>query len=210
MMKNIFFVSVLFTFLVACGGSESNLDPEMNDLPDVVNEDEVVEEVVNSFIIESKSVGLFTVGEEVPVLPEVLKMRQFLEKDESGEELKHNVIFNQIEDVVELIMHHDVDDVYHEDKNIEEMIVLSDYYETSEGIAIGTTVEHLLDVYTDAQLIYLSKEDRYIIETEKYEDVQFVLNSEDCNKKPKGKLDREVVDFHDFNFGAKIKEIVVF
>ena len=97
----------------------------------------------HSRLIQTMQVGHFRIGETVPEnSPSDLMMRRFLEDDLNyeGQEITHvhNVLFNQIEDVLELIMER-TETAYHEDKLIEEMVVLSDYFKTAEGISIGST-----------------------------------------------------------------------
>lgn len=202
-------------FLVfSCGSPEEEVTEE---LVDEVTEDLVEdepEEVINSIVISSKNVGLFTVGAEVPNLPSELKIRQFVAREESegelGPELTHNVIFNQLEDVLELIMDHQMDDEHHEDKNIQEMLVLSNYYETAKGIGVGSSIEDFQEAYPDAHIWYTYVSDRYILETDEIQDVQFYLDGADCNITPTGETDAEDIDLIDFNVGSKIQKIRVF
>ncbi|MEO9533606.1 MAG: hypothetical protein ABJG68_01300 [Crocinitomicaceae bacterium] len=213
-MKKVIVKCAALLFLVSCGGEVA--EEVTNEVEDVV--DDVVEqieepEVLNSYLLESKNVGIFSIGQEVPNLPDELKMRQFLETEQTeegpGEELTHNVIFNQLEDVVELIMDHQSDEEHHE-KKIEEMWVLSPYYETSEEIGVGSTIEEFQAAYPDAEVWYTYVSDRYVVETPTLVDVQFILNPTDCIKTPSMNTDQNMMKFEHFAEGAKIQKVRVY
>ncbi|MFT4600527.1 MAG: hypothetical protein ACI857_000701 [Arenicella sp.] len=211
MSKSYLLITPLF-FMFSCGSAEEG-DSEVS-AEDVVTEEVIVEEVpevINSFLLETKAAGIFIIGEEVPDLPDGLKMRHFVEAELSeegpGEELTHNVIFNQLEDVVELIMDHQMSEEHHEDKDILEMWVLSNYYETADAISVGSTIEEFEAAYPDAKVWYTYVSDRFILETEALPDVQFLLNAGDYMKTPKGNSDMEMMRLEDFEVGSKIVKI---
>ena len=213
-MKHAQLVLPAFLLLFSCGSASDESAEEYNDL---TNEDiEVIDEpeVINSIVISSKNVGLFSIGSEVPNLPSELKSRQFMETEvsegEEGAELTHNVIFNQLEDVLELIMDHQMDDEHHEDKAIQEMFVMSNYYETAKGISVGSTIGEFQAAYPDASIWYSYISDRFVMETADLVDVQFFLDGADCTITPKGSSDHETIDIIDFNGGAKIQKIRVY
>lgn len=216
-MKAIYITGIPLFLFFSCGSTED--DADSNALSETTTEDSIIvaeeeAEVINSILISSKNVGLFTIGSEVPTLPAELKMRQFVKSEmsegEPGPELTHNVIFNQLEDVLELIMDHQMDDEHHEDKDIQEMMVLSNYYETSKGIGVGSTLEEFQEAYPDGHIWYSYVSDRYVLETDQLKDVQFILDGADCNITPKGSTDQEPIDFIDFKVGSKIKKIRVY
>ena len=214
-MKNILIKCCAAVLLVSCGGETSEeVVNEMNEVSSEIVPEAVQEEVVNSFLLESKKVGLFSIGQEVPELPKELKIRQYTETEQTdegpGEELLHNVIFNQLEDVIELIMDHQMGDKHHEDKNIEEMLVLSNYYETAEEIGVGSTIEEFQEAYPDAELWYTYVSDRYVAETTALPGVQFMFDEKDCIKKPNVNGDQNMMKFEHFKEGAKISKIRVF
>ncbi len=214
MSKSYIFIASLL-FIYSCGSSSEEVEEsETTDVSEVVEEQEEEVAITNSFLLEAKACGNFIIGEEVPTLPEGLKMRHFVEAeltDEGpGEELTHNVIFNQLEDVVELIMDHQMNEAHHEDKDILEMWVLSNYYETADAISVGSTIEEFESAYPDAKLWYTYVSDRYVLETEALPDVHFLLNAEDCLKPPKGNMDMEMMKLEDFKEGSEIVKIRMF
>lgn len=213
-MKHIQLVIPACLLLFSCGPAADESPEESNELENA--ELEILEEpqVINSIVISSKNVGLFTIGSEVPTLPSELKIRQYVEQEESegelGDELTHNVIFNQLEDLLELVMDHQMDGEHHEDKNIQEMFVLSNYYETAKGISVGSTITEFQEAYPDANIWYTYIEERYVMETDELKDVQFFLDGADCTISPKGSSDQEVIDIMSFNGGGKIQKIRVY
>lgn len=200
------FTALLMT---SCGGEEATEESSETETTETVEEVEE-EEIVNSFSISENVVGIFEIGASVPEkLPAELSMRQFVEEEDAEGviiEHTHNVIFNQLEDVVELIMDQGSGE-HHEDKVIEEMYVLSNYYETDEAISVGSSVEEFQLAYPDATAWYSSELDMYFVESESVLGAQFMVVSEDVAKPAKGKSDMEEMDFEDFVPEAKIVKI---
>jgi hypothetical protein len=211
-MKKLAYLVFIIPMCISCGGEAEEETSEEETSEEVV-EEEIVEEVVNSVLIESGSVGIFKIGEAVPTLPEELSLRHFNEVDVNieGEEMehKHNVIFNILEDVVELIMDHTSGE-HHEDLHIEEMYVLSNYYATEEGITIGTSIEDFTAEFPDYKIWYSRVGNEYVIETEAYRNMYFLLSADDCTKEVSGNKDMEELKITDFNEEAKIKKIRLF
>lgn len=215
-MKSLFYSILIipFVFISCGGGEEAETEESTNETESTTTEEVVEEEVVvveNSFNIETNIVGIFQIGQEVPdPLPEGLKMRHFLEKDkdDSGNEIEHthNVIFTQLEDVVELIMERGEDE-YHEDKSIEEMMILSNYYKTDEEVTVGTTKEDFIDTYGDASFWYDRIHNRYYAETDALVGAQFIFDEKDITKKAPSGSDFQQVNASYVAEGAKIKMI---
>lgn len=213
-MKSLFSITLIFSlFLVSCGGSEEEQTEETTNETTTTNEqvEDEVEVIENSYSIESGTVGIFEIGKIVPdPLPEGLKMRQFLEIDVDDEGVKtehtHNVVFNTLEDIVELIMEKDTEE-HHEDKAIEEMMVLSNYYETPEGVVVGTTIEEFEEIYPDMTVWYDGVHKRYHLETGSITGAQFIFNELDIVKQAKGSKDFQEIDASYIKEGAKIEKI---
>lgn len=217
-MKLLVFTLLLVPFIMlSCSGggdgesTESGNDVDINKTTD--SEVEVVEPPVNSYSIESEAVGIFELGREVPdPLPEELKQRRFIETDVNDEgksiEHTHNVVFNMLEDVVELIMEKTTDK-HHDDKHVEEIMVLSNYYQTQEGISVGSSIEQFREIYPDMTVWYDKIHDRYYVETEKLIGVQFIFNQLDVKRKAKGSTEHQQINKSYIKEGAKIERIRV-
>lgn len=211
-MKKLVYILLISPLMFSCGGDSD--DDEQEETTETVTTDEVVEAEVapeNSFLIAPNVVGIFKIGDAVPaLLPTELSMRQFNEdeKNEKGEiiEHTHNVIFNQLEDVVELIMIHG-DAEHHEDKQIGEMMVLSDYYQTSEAMGVGSTIEEFEAAYEDATIWYASKSNSYMLESETVLGAQFILNNDDCIRPVKSSQEFKKINFGHFKEGARIIQV---
>ena len=215
-MKSLLSITLVIPFfLFSCSGAEEEeSDQEKANETTTNTENEVVEEVEtieNSYDIKPNIVGVFEIGKVVPdPLPEGLKMRQFLETDVDDEgnsvEHTHNVVFNSLEDVVELIMETDTDE-HHLDKSIEEMMVISNYYETAEGVTVGTTLEEFKEIYPDMTVWYDGVHKRYHLETSQIEGAQFIFNELDIVKQAKGSQDFQQINESYIKEGAKIEKI---
>lgn len=213
-MKRLVLSAVAFLLLVACGGQD--VSEETTETTEVTSQEEkvIIEEApVNSIILSENIVGIFELGKEVPSsIPSELSMRQFTEEVKSSDgqvvEHVHNVVFNQLEDLVELTMNQTGE--HHEDKLIQEMLVLSNYYETAEGIAVGSTIEDFQAAYGDATAWYSKTLDAYLLETESILGTQFILDASACSKKPGGSTDLIKMNFNKFTEGSKIAKIRVY
>ncbi|MEX1002270.1 MAG: hypothetical protein WDZ35_09175 [Crocinitomicaceae bacterium] len=212
-MRKIFYLTIPFFLLNSCNNESQQ--QEMNETADEVtdqnpdsNEQEEVKRV-NSFLIEQDVVGIFQLGNEVPELPKELKMRHFTEEVTlDGEIIKHthNVVFNQLEDVVELIMNQNSDE-FHDNREIEEMIILSSYYETEKGITVGSTKEEFKAAYPEATLWYSPGKSFYFLDTETIPGAQFVLNPKGCKREIKGGSATVQMKWSDFKEDAEIEKI---
>ncbi|MBI3136648.1 MAG: hypothetical protein HYZ14_18385 [Bacteroidetes bacterium] len=211
-MKKIVYSFGVIGLLVSCGGSTEETTASEN--KDTVSQEPVVmEEPVteNSFVLESGAVGAFKIGEPLSALPDALKNRKAtIMVMEDGEEVEHDqhIIFNSLEDVVELVMEKN-DAKAEEDLNIQEMKVVSNYYETADGIKVGATVSELVVVYPDIKLYYLGARGEIIGETSAYTGVQFVIDPSGCTKKVSGKKDISLSESN-FKDDAKIQYIRVY
>jgi hypothetical protein len=199
--------------MLACGGESVESEEDSTESLESTTIEEVVaeEEIINKILIETNVVGIFVIGEPVPKnLPNELKMRQFYEEDLDDEgnaiEHTHNVVFNALEDVVELIMDREHDG-HHEDKNIHEMFVLSDYYLTNRDIGVGSSVEEFKETFSDVTVWYDKIHDRYYLETLEIERTQFIFDMDDIVKKAKGSRDFQEINFSYIAEGAKIDRI---
>lgn len=213
-MRRTIYLALILIVIHACGSqaeSEEEITTE-NDTTTTVETTEEAPEIINSFLIEPHTVGIFNVGEKVPALPEELKSRKGeATLSEEGENYTHDlcIIFNNLEDVVDLQLEENSDLAF-EEKVIVEMLIHSNYYETPEGISVGSTITEFVEAYPEYEIWYSYINDRYIIETSSLEKVQFILDGQDYMKTPKGDSDMEILNLADFAGDADIRSIRVF
>ena len=196
----------------SCGGESHDTEEDENNSDSTsttsINTTEEPE-VVNSYLIKPYQVGIFTVGEVVPQLPGELKSRSGAVGGDEGAEIELNIIFNNLEDLVDLYLE-DNPSLHFEDKAVTEMLVHSNYYETEKGIHVGSTIHDFAVTYPDHQIWYSYISDRYVMDSPELENVQFILDGDDYLKEPKGDSDMEILDQADFNVDAEIKAIRVY
>ncbi len=212
-MKKIFYSALILPLFVACGGDSEHEEASDENSVDTIEvaEDMNEPEVVNSFIIQEGEVGIFTIGHPVPVLPEELKIRQGSMseiEDEVNVEFEVSMIFNHLEDVVDLKLENS-DEEFHEDKNIIAMYVHSNYYHTELEIGVGSTIQEFMDTYSDYVLYYNNAQESFIIETPALPHIYFMLDGGEYNETPAGNSEMEELDPLDFAEGASIKSITV-
>lgn len=212
-MKALVWTLLAIPIMYSCSGSEEQENDQSTTEPEDPVAQEVVEEVVeNRYDIGTNVVGIFALGIQVPKLPEDLSLREFtrMDMDDEGNEAehRHNMIYNQLEDCVELIMDQGSDE-HHEDRVIEEMIVLSNYYTTDDSISVGSSIEELDYVYAQTKFYYSSIHDWYFCESPDMERVEFIIDSEMVKNKPKGTGHRVPMSINDFTEGAKVVKIRV-
>jgi hypothetical protein len=214
-MKTLFYSFLIIPVAMACGGSEEAETEESSDTStDNSTTEEVVEEEVENLVtIKENTAGIFQIGQQVPEkLPKELKMRQFLEKDVDDEgnsvEHTHNVVFNSFEDVVELIMEKDAEG-HHEHKSIEEMIVLSNYYTTEQGIGVGSSATEFQEAYSDATVWYDKIHDHYYLESVQLPSIQFIIEPKGVAKECTNSRDFSEINFSYLTVDAEIEKIRV-
>ncbi|MEZ4922311.1 MAG: hypothetical protein R2780_03995 [Crocinitomicaceae bacterium] len=205
----------VFPLLFSCGSGEEEVETESsNQTEETVNTEEVVvSEVENKILLGSEVCGNFIIGKTVPDLPKGLKIRHFTKELNNGSgsamEETHNVIFSQLEDVVELIMDQGSNE-HHDDRLIKEMIVLSNYYHTDDSIAVGSTIEDLKYTYADHSFFYSGTENKYYAESPLIPKVEFIFSEDDVKKKVNSTAEKTQISASAFKDGAKITKIRIY
>lgn len=214
-MKKLVYLIGFVGLIASCGApAEDNTagdkDTTTASAPVIIQEEEPV--VENSFLLETGVVGIFHVGEPMPAMPEELNSRKAIVslKDETGAMVEHTqyVVFNSLEDIAEVTLENDPGK-HDEDLRIQEVRVISNFYETSDGIKIGTPLTTLLEKYPDAEIRYDGLTHDIIAETNSYGNLHFVLDPAACTKSMSGNKDI-TLQARNFNEDAKIKTIKVY
>lgn len=212
-MKNLVCSLFAIALVVSCGSptEDQNTNSTSNtDTSKVIQEPEPAA-VENSFALGSGVVGIFKIGEPVSALPEELNSRASsvtLTTNGITEEHATQVIFNSLEDVVELVLEKNDAKTEH-DLHIQEMHVISNYYETSTGIKVGSTVNELLEKYPDCKFSYVGERAHIVAETDAFTGVQFIIDPAGCTKKVSGTKNISLSKSN-FSEDAKIKAVRVY
>ncbi len=212
-MKKLFYSASMIGLLVSCGGSAEETTTTETKEDTVSQEPVVVEEppVENSFVLESGTVGVFKIGETLSRLPQELKSRKSsISVSENGETNEHVqwIIFNSLEDVVEITMENN-DTKTEEDLVIQDMRVISNYFETADGIKVGSLVSDLKSKYPDAKFFYSGSLKEIVAEVGAYTGIQFIIDPAGCTKKVSGSKDISLSS-KSFNDEAKISTVRVY
>lgn len=210
-MKTLVYSFGFAGLLFSCGSATDETTTENKD--SLSTEVVVVEEpeVVNSFIIETGTLGIFKIGQPIPKLPEGLSSRKSAQMvNENGEDVEHvmYVIFNSLEDVAEITLARN-DSQHEEDLVVIEMRAVSNYYESRDGIKVGTTLSELTEKYPDSKIWYNGESGNIVAETPAFGNTYFIINPASCTKKPKGNKDIRLTKSN-FDETAKIDRIKIF
>jgi len=213
-MRLKYLIPICLLGLVSCNGEPSETEENENEEADstLTVEEPKDPEVVNSFIIEPYNCGIFTIGEVVPALPSELKSRagtRTVHEEDEDVTYDLNVIFNSLEDLVDLQLENN-DALSYEDKAVDEMFVHSNYYETEKGIAVGSTIFDCDVAYPDNKIWYSANTEKFILESPEMENVQFVIDPASFNGEIDNSKDEQVLDAAQFENEAKIIEIHLF
>jgi len=212
-MKKLFYSASMIGLLVSCGGSAEETTNTETKKDTVSQEPVVVEEppVENSFVLESGTVGVFKIGQPFGKLPDELNSRKAsIMLNENGEQVEHiqHIVFNSLEDVVEVTMEKN-DAQAEEDLVIQEMRVISNYFETADGIKVGSLVSDLTTKYPDAKFFYSGSLGEIVAEVGAYTGIQFIIDPAGCTKKVSGSKDISL-SAKSFNAEAKIATVRVY
>lgn len=211
-MKKLVYSIGVIGFLVSCGGPAE--EPTTTETKDTTKQEAVVVEEPapeNSFLMESGVVGVFKIGQPIGKLPVELSTRKSsVSRTVDGAPQDHlqHIVFNSLEDLAEITMEKN-DNLHEEDLVIIDMRILSNYYETKDGIKVGSTVSELTGKYTDTKFRYNGETGEIVGESAGLTGVQFVIDPAGCTKKVSGTKDISL-SAKSFTEDAKIKYINVF
>lgn len=206
-MKKLVYSFGFVGLVISCGApaEEPTTEPKDTTAVVVVPEVPVIE---NSFVLEAGVVGLFKIGQPMPQLPDVISSRKAsITLNEDGAAVEHVmfVISNELSDIAEIVMTKN-DSIYDEDLTIQQMNVISDYYETADNLKVGVYLATLLEKYPDAKIWYDGVNSEIVVETPAYDRVQFIINTESCTKPLKGTKN---INLSATNFNEEAKIIAI-
>lgn len=193
MMKNIV-VFLLLAILIACNNKAKT---NSQDTATVDTQDAV---------ITNDGVGKFLLGMPIPQSLtgyDILKQTRIVEE---GSEEPHYIVSQNGKEILKLIPEYDSDKFT---DNIDEIVIVSDKFKTTEKIGVNSTIEEFKEKYPDFEIWYTYISDAYIIETKKY-NIQFLLDAKGFIGKHIITGDMEKLKVSDFAKGCKITGIRIF
>ena len=168
-------------------------------------------------LIIDESVGRFKIGEQIenPYLTDKYDRYKFeqTERTEMREGTEEKIIEYafSLYDHTRLIIKpsYDYESNTYTDKT-GEIIILDDDYKTKDFIGINSTIEDFIKKYPDYRLWWTYVSDMYVLDSKTLgENIQFLLDAEDCIIKPETDSDRTLLKLSDFKKNSKIKKIRV-
>lgn len=160
--------------LVACSGdnnSSNNLNEEYKTSTD------------STYLITKNSAGIFQIGNPVPSADSLKHYR--IEKKQQN----RNTESGPVEETIYIISKNGtkfliLKPIYNHYSNsyagtIDEIMVLSDKFHTKKGIGVASTINDFIAAYPSIKLWYTYVSFRYVMETETYSSLQFLLDEKD-------------------------------
>ena len=169
------------------------------------------------YLIEGNSVGRFKIGEQIvnPYLPNNYYGYMFeqTERTEMREGMEEKIIEYTFSDeggfkLLMLKPSYDYGLNTYTDKTGE--IIILGRYITKERIGIDSTIEEFIEQYPDYRLWWTYVSNMYVLDSKTVgENVQFLLDAEDCIIEPTTDSDMTILSPADFKKDSKIKKIRV-
>jgi hypothetical protein len=207
-MKYIFWITALFLFLdISCNQSNKQESNSAEILP--VQEEAQIQP--QNFLIQEKQCGPFRIGDPIPFprFPEPFKVKRLgiYRNTEEGRALETTYIASDSTGEL-LVIYPEITETYGSSSNtIGEMDVISSKFSTREGISVGSTIEDFRKVYKNQSFWYTYISNMYVLETEDYPSIQFLLDEHDFKGSLKISDEVEKLRKKDFPPEAKIIKI---
>ena len=164
----------------------------------------------NSILINESQVSIFKVGDKVPnvglINEFIISMQEevfYAEGDEYYLDVYY--VLSDSDTIISIISDYDNKDI------ISQILIFSKKPRTKEGIGVGSTIENFALQYNDYSIWWTYISDMCVIDTRKYNNVQFILNISDLiDGRPGFDSDMTLLEISDFFPQTKITSIRLF
>lgn len=168
----------------------------------------------SKYTIQAGGAYLFSIGQPVPAQADGYSITKGFEtRREEGEEyaVPLYTISEKGENLLNLEPFYD-DNAGRYSEIIGNIYILSEKFRTAENIGLQSTLEAFTEAYPDFTIWYSYVSDRYVIETNRLDNIQFLLDGKDFLKEggPDFDSDRTILKPSEFKKGGKIKAIRIF
>ncbi|MFD1293795.1 hypothetical protein ACFQ5N_08110 [Lutibacter holmesii] len=210
MKLKMLFAGLVISVLVSCNtnsNQEKKKDVESKKV-------EVAKQAIQNFTISTNAAGDFKIGSEIvlPTANDAFELeKNIVTKMVEGNE-EEETVYTVIENNEKLLDLKTVASI-ETDKTVEkinEVIVLSPKFKTTEGIGVSSTIEEFIAAYPAYKLWYTYVGDLYVLETKSVNGL-FILSKNDFTK---GELeitsDQMNLKKSDFKSTAKIIEVKIY
>jgi hypothetical protein len=161
----------------------------------------------NSMLISDNQVSIFKVGDKVPNVGLINEFTISMQEEVfygEGDEYYLDVyyVLSDSDTIISIIS-----DYYNKDI-ISEILIFSEKPRTKEGVGVGSTIENFTLQYNDYTIWWTYISDMCVIDTRKYNNVQFILNISDLKDgRPGFDSDMTSLEISDFFPQTKINSI---
>ncbi|WP_418981942.1 hypothetical protein [Alistipes sp.] len=181
------------------------------DSPEATNDKDSCE---SRYTIKTGGAGIFSIGQPIPAQAEGYTITKGIEtRWEEGEEFDIPIytISEKGERLLNLEPFYD-DKAGQYSEIIGDIYILSEKFRTTEGIGLESTLEAFTAAYPDFKIWYSYVSDIYVIETDRLDNIQFLLDGHDFLQEggPDFDSDRTILQPSEFKKGSKIKAIRIF
>ena len=213
MKKTGIILVIIALITVGCGGRTNNNKQVKTDiivsLEDSTFQNQNQNQTNKEFLITENGVDIFFIGKQIPFNDEKYSIVKELEFFEEGIEEPIYIVFKKEQKMFQIRPEYDYDTEQFTDK-IGSITVFSDEFKTAEGIGIGSSIENFINIYPDFTTWYTYLGGLYVIDTEQYKRLQFLLDEKDYLKKIEFDSDLTELKISDFKSHAKIKKIRIY
>lgn len=206
MNLRILFIGLFVGLMVSCSPKPTHEQAKDSE----IKEKTTSKATIQNFLITNKAAGDFKIGNEI-VFPSdkdnftidaevITKMAEGYEEKET--------VYTVSEKNTKLLLLKVSDDFKtgEASKIINEILISSEKFKTSEGIGVGSTINEFIAKYPAYKIWYTYVSDMYVLETGGV-NAQFLLNESDFTGKLNITSDQEFLKKTDFKLTAKIAEI---
>ena len=164
----------------------------------------------NANIVKAGSIGDIALGDNINSLNENYVLERTAKTDEEGGNYTVYKVYRNKNLLFKMVPK--FDENYEQTDLIGEIEIFSSDYKTTKKISVGSTLEDFIEAYPKYSLWYTYISDRFIIDTEELELVQFQIEDSEYigNKDSIANSDRVMLERNKFKQKAKIISIRVF
>lgn len=196
------------------GGNNDDQRYEMRKIDSLEAANSNMSHPIKSYLIKEGGIDMFLIGHAIPTQADGYLITKSMEtRWEEGDEFTVPVytISEEGQNVLKIEPFYDYNTGLYSEE-IGDIYILSDKFKTVENIGLKSTIEEFVAAYPDFEIWFSYVSDRYVIETKRLANIQFLLDGSDFIEEggPKFESDMTILQPSEFKKGSKIKAIRIY